>query len=318
MSRTTASDRLRRVLAIVPYIVANPGQKVAALADRFGVSEKSLLEDLSVVFMVGLPPYSPDSLIDVEIDDESRVTIGLADYFSRPLRLTPAQGLGLVAASDALLSVPGTDPDGSLAQALRKLGNVLGMSDGDSVDVFLGSAETSVLEQLRSAVTSGLEIDLEYYSYGRDATSRRRVAPWRVFADSGFWYLHAWCHLADGERLFRVDRIEAVADTGTPSTVLPDPSAAEKGVFNASDTDPNVVLRLASSDRWIIEAFPCEVVADEGDTFDISLVISAVPWLQRLLVRLGSKVEVVAEDGLPQASDLAYEAASRILQRYHQ
>ncbi|MEL7156256.1 MAG: hypothetical protein AAFN30_06630 [Actinomycetota bacterium] len=115
MSRPTAPDRMRRVLAVVPWIVANPGRKVSEVAARFGLGEDELLADLNVVFMVGLPPYSPDALVDVQIDDEGRVTIELADFFSRPLRLTPDQAVALLASSDGLLSIPGTDPAGALA-----------------------------------------------------------------------------------------------------------------------------------------------------------------------------------------------------------
>ena len=104
--------------------------------------------------MVGLPPYSPDALIDVQIDDEGRVTILLADYFSRPLRLTPGQGLALLASSEALLSVPGTDPRGALARALDKLATAVGVERADAVDIKLGVAEESVLDQLRTAVAA--------------------------------------------------------------------------------------------------------------------------------------------------------------------
>ena len=45
----------------------------------------------------------------------------MADYFRRPLRLSPQEGLALVSAGSALLSVPGADPDGALATALAKL-----------------------------------------------------------------------------------------------------------------------------------------------------------------------------------------------------
>jgi proteasome accessory factor C len=63
MSKPTAGDRLRRVLAMVPWIVANPGVTVTEVADRFGVPEGELVEDLHVVWMVGLPPYTPDALV---------------------------------------------------------------------------------------------------------------------------------------------------------------------------------------------------------------------------------------------------------------
>ena len=47
--------------------------------------------------------------------------IRLAEYFERPLRLTPAEGLALLAAGRASLSVPGADDNGPLATALDKL-----------------------------------------------------------------------------------------------------------------------------------------------------------------------------------------------------
>lgn len=317
MSRITAADRLRRVLAIVPYIVANPGRTVAELAERFGVGERALLEDLSVVFMVGLPPYSPDSLIDVEIDADSRVTIRLADYFSRPLRLTPGQGLALVAASDALLSIPGTDPDGSLARALAKLGGVLGVAEKDPVDVHLGAAEAEVLEKLRGAVSAGTEVEIDYYSWGRDAVTHRRVVPWRVFADGGYWYLDGWCHLADGERLFRVDRIDKVLDTGEPARIPVPEDRQERRVFEATDTDARVTLRLQPSAQWVLESYPWEKMVERDDgTIDVTMAVVRLPWLERLLVRLGSAAAVIDHRGLPEAERLASTAAARILSRY--
>lgn len=311
---------MRRVLAIVPWIVANPGERVADVAARFGLTESELLEDLGVVYMVGLPPYSPDALVDVQIDDEGRVTIRLADFFSRPLRLTPGQGLALLASSDGLLSVPGTDPDGALARALAKLGAALGMADersGSGVDVHLGAAEGRLLDQLRTAASAGTEVELSYYSYGRDARTTRVVAPWRVFADAGSWYVHAWCHLADGERIFRVDRIEDLVELDRPATRRPDDGQEGEGIFHPREGDPRVTLELAPEASWVVDSYPCEEVVElDGGRLRATLVITAIPWLERLLVRLGPQAEVVGAEGLPEAGSLASRAASRILARY--
>ncbi len=320
MSRTTASDRMRRVLAVVPWIVANPGRPVAEVASRFGLSEKELLDDLGVVYMIGLPPYSPDALVDVEIDDEGRVTIRLADFFSRPLRLTPGQGLALLASSDGLLSIPGTDPDGALARALAKLGAALGV-DGenatDPIEVHLGTAEGQVLDELRQASRAGTEVEIDYYSFNRDAHTSRAIAPWRVFADAGHWYVHAWCHRAEGERIFRVDRIERLVDLGRPATVRPDDGAEDQGIFHPRDGDPRVVLALQPEAAWVVGTYPCEEVVEGDDgVLTATLVVTAVPWLERLLVRLGPQARVVGSTGLPDAAGLAGEAAERILARY--
>src|SRR4029450_12851993 len=82
-----ASERLRRLLTVVPYLVRNQGTRVAEAADLFGMSEPELLAGPGLLFVSGLPPYGPGDLIDVDIQD-GRIWIGMADYFARPLRLT--------------------------------------------------------------------------------------------------------------------------------------------------------------------------------------------------------------------------------------
>ncbi|MEM8922915.1 MAG: WYL domain-containing protein [Actinomycetota bacterium] len=314
-SRPTAPDRMRRVLAVVPWIVANPGRTVNEVASRFGLSEDELLGDLNVVFMVGLPPYSPDALVDVQIDDEGRVSIQLADFFSRPLRLTPDQAVALIASSDGLLSIPGTDPDGALARALRKLGAALGIEATDALDIHLGDAESSMLDELRSAAAGEAEVAIRYYSYGRDERTERVIAPWRVFADSGSWYVHGWCHRADGERVFRVDRIEHL-ERLEGRTEHPPPADGPISVFSPGSDDPTVELALSADAAWVADYYPVEIVARTDDELVVRLVVTAVPWLERLLIRLGPSARVIGADGLEGASSMAATAAGRVLRRY--
>ncbi|MGF1599529.1 MAG: helix-turn-helix transcriptional regulator [Acidimicrobiales bacterium] len=316
-NRPTAPDRLRRVLAVVPWIVANPGRPVGEVAARFGLSESDLLADLNVVFMVGLPPYSPDALVDVQIDDEGRVSIRLADFFSRPLRLTPGQGLALLASADGLLSIPGTDPDGALARALHKLRTSLGVAADGTIDVHLGAAEAAQLDELRRAAVGGNEVRITYYSYGRDERNQRVIAPWRVFADAGSWYVHAWCRSAEGERVFRVDRIEDLAVLGSATTHRPEEATEGPGVYHPGPDDPRVTLELEATARWVVDSYPATMVEERADgSVLVELAVSAVPWLERLLLRLGPAGRVVAADGLDDAREIGPRTATRVLARY--
>lgn len=316
-NRLTAPDRMRRVLAVVPWIVANPGHYVGDVADRFGLAKEELLDDLHVVFMVGLPPYSPDALVDVQIDDEGRVTIRLADFFSRPLRLTPGQGLALLASSDGLLSIPGTEPGGALERALAKLGEALGVGADQALDVHLGPAEASMLDQFREAATTRREVAMSYYSYGRDERSERVIAPWRVFAESGAWYVHAWCNRAEGERLFRIDRVEEMTVLETESSHRPSADDHDIGVFQPQPDDPRVTLALSPEGRWVADYYPVEIMQSNPDGSSVvELVVAATPWLQRLLIRLGPDGSIVSSTGLADADALAQSTASKILSRY--
>ena len=171
MSRPGAADRLRRVTALVPWVVEHPDTTVQELADRFGVSERDIRADLDLLMMCGLPPYSPDQLIDVYVSDEGFVDIEVGDYFKRPLRLTPDEGVAVLAAGHALLDVPGSDPDGALANGLAKLEAAVGARGALGVDVSAPDA----LDELRQAAARHRCVDIEYWSHARHELTRRVI-----------------------------------------------------------------------------------------------------------------------------------------------
>jgi proteasome accessory factor C len=299
---------------MVPWIVARPGVPVSEVAERFGISEAEIIADLEVVWMVGLPPYTPDALVEVSMEN-GKVWINYADFFSRPLRLTPAQGLAMLASSDALLSMPGTDPTGPLARALEKLARALDVDVDGTLDIDLGAAGAEHLDALRGAIESRTWVDIEYYSYGRDEVTRRRIVPHRITANGGAWYAEAWCSVAEGERLFRLDRIATLEitdeDSGRP---LPPPA---DGLFTAEPGDDRIRLRLQPAAGWVVDVYPCEdVVANDDGTTSVTLAVTAERWLERLLLRLGTDATVEAGASFDGADALAAAAATSILTRY--
>jgi proteasome accessory factor C len=311
VSRDRADARLGRLLAIVPWIVANDGPSVEEVCRRFGVGEKELLADLNLLFMCGVYPFTPDVLIDVHVAD-GRVWINMADYFRRPLRLNPQEGLALASAASALLNVPGADPGGALATALEKLETVLGVGVDDGFDVELGAAPSGVLETVRLAADTHHKVQISYYSFGRDGHSSRVVHPWRVFNTAGQWYMSGWCERAESERMFRIDRISCAAvDEQTfipPSTV----GRSAPPVFRPAADDPRVVLDLAPPAHWMAEEYPNEEVEARPDgVLRVTLRSGQRAWLERLLLRAGPHATVVEGD-----RSLRREAAGRVLRRY--
>ncbi len=314
MARLSASEKLERLLSIVPWVVANNGPTVAEIAERFDYPESTLLSDLDeILFMVGLYPFTPDQLIEVVLDGD-QVWIRYAEYFERPLRLTPAQALTLVTAGSSLLAAPGADPDGPLARGLAKVASTLGINPGDDLDIDLGAADAGVLATIRHAVDNTVQVELEYYVYGRDEITERVVDPYRVTSDQGEWYLLGYCHRAEGERLFRVDRIRRA--TALDSGFDRPASVRDVSVFEPHPDDPRVTLLLSPQARWVAEAHPVESVAElSNGGLRVTLAISAQAWLERLLVRLGPDATVESTTGdLPE--DLLATTAARVLARY--
>ena len=100
MARPSATDRLGRILAIVPWIAEQGSPLIADVCARFDLTPDELMEDLAVVPMVGLHPYTPDTLIELVVDDD-RVSIQYGNFFERPLRLTQDEALVLLATATA-------------------------------------------------------------------------------------------------------------------------------------------------------------------------------------------------------------------------
>ncbi len=315
-ARTTASDRVARMLAIIPWIASNDGPTVDQICGRFAVSRPKLLEDLEVLSLVGVPPYTPDTLIEVTIEGD-RVWLRFADVFARPLHLTPEQGLALVVAGRASAGVPGGDAGAPLATALAKLAGVLGVDPDDAVSVVLGVTRPGMLDVLRRAAADRHRVRLDYYAYSRDQRSTREVDPHTVFAHDGAWYLRGYCHQARDQRVFRVDRVygvEVLAGRFEPAGVAV--VDAQRNVIEPAHDGPHVTLELAPAARWVIETYPVEeVVPAAGGWLRVRLWVSATPWLERLLVRLGPDARVVDAEA-PELVDAGTRAARRILARY--
>jgi proteasome accessory factor C len=309
----TAQDRLRRMLAIVPWVAAQPdGATIEEVCARFDLEPDQLQACLDTVFMVGVHPYTPDALVDVFVDHD-RVQIRLPDFFTRPLRLTPAQAFALLAAGRSLQSVPGADPSGPLGRGLAKLAATVGADTTEVVDVDLGDASGDALALLQQAVAERRPVELEYYSYGRDTHGVRTVDPWRVQAQQGQWYLEGHAHDSDGVRVFRLDRIHAVRLLD--GTFERPESTSPLEVFRPSSSDPRVVLDLAPSAAWVVGQYPVESVEERPDgQLRVTMAIAARAWLERLLLRLGPDAVVVeAPEALVGAGA---DAARRVLARY--
>jgi predicted DNA-binding transcriptional regulator YafY len=306
MAKLATEERLARLLAMIPWIVAHHGPTVVDVCGRFDLTPAELAGDISLLYLCGLHPYTPDLLIEAEIRDK-RVWVSYADYFSRPLRLTPIEGLGLLTAAQTLLAVPGTDLDGPLATGLAKLASSLGADDVLKVD--LGDAAGEVIDTLRLGATDGTQVEIDYLSFSRNERTVRIIEPDHVFVTQGQWYVSGWCHLAHADRTFRIDRIANARVTQTPREHPPQSVPPE--LFNHAPSGGTATIQLAIDDAWVLEQYPVIVGGEPPST--IQLVVTDHPWLDRLALRLSHTSTISAG---PDDWHGTNGAATRLLQRY--
>jgi proteasome accessory factor C len=284
------------MLVIVPYLVEHPGTELAEAARLFGVEEEALVGDLNVLFVSGLPPYSPGDLVDVNIQD-GRVWIKMADYFARPLRLTRGEALSLYLRGTALVGTPGVAEAPALDSALEKLREGLG-SDvlGAAERVETADAprpEVGVLDLLRHAAADRERIEIDYVSMASREPTTRRIDPEEVFSALGNWYIAAWDQRSDEERLFRADRVRAVRPTGerfSPRGL----AGVGRALYTPGEEDLPVRLRLAPQARWIAEYHPVDEAQElDGGAIEVSLWARDAEWAARLVLRVAPHAEVL-------------------------
>lgn len=284
---------------MLPWIAAHRGVTHAEIAARFDLSVEDVVDDLNTVFMVGVPPYTPDTMIDV-ITEGDHVTVYLGDAFTRPLRLSDRELLSLYLAVRAMAGAGTSDGYDVLRSAATKLAAALGLDGAATLSVDLGDADREVLGSCRDALERGRQLDLDYYSFADDRTTRRRVDPEAVFARDGHWYLWGWCHLAGASRMFRVDRIRSAAITGEPvahrAVGAPPEPRPQPG------SGPTVVLAVAPAAVPSLEEFrPLSVEALPDGRAIVELTVSGDAWLSRLVLRLGPDATVLDRPENPRA-----------------
>jgi predicted DNA-binding transcriptional regulator YafY len=293
----SATARLSRLLTMVPWLVNRQGVDTAEAAAGLGVTQEELEADLRLLFVCGYGSM-PDELIDARWED-GRVYITNADSIARPLRLGVDEAVTLMVGLRALAAVPGLGEREAVERALAKLEQATGAAGAAAsrVDVAIHEGvEAGVLAPARAALEQRRRLHLRYLVPSRDESTERDVDPMRVVSIDGNWYLEAFCHRAQGTRLFRMDRIEALevldADGSPPS----DASVRDldAGTFQPGPDDQLVVLRLLPGASWVSDYYPVEWLEDHGDEGQVVGLRTPDPaWLRRLLWRLGGLAQVV-------------------------
>ncbi|CAM01565.1 proteasome accessory factor C [Saccharopolyspora erythraea NRRL 2338] len=317
----SATERLPRLLALVPYLLSRPGIPVADAAADFGVSEQQLRRDLELLWMCGLPGYGPGDLIDLSFESDT-VTVTYDAGMNRPLRLTASEATALLVALRALAETPGITDTDAVQRALAKVEDAVGQARPAGVVVGLAGREgpmaPGVREAVQEATTGGRALRMRYYTASRDEISERTVDPMRLLLIDGRSYLEAWCRQAEGMRLFRLDRIDDIEVLPEPAQPPPDahPADFSEGLFRPAPEQRMAELELEPDARWVAEYYPVDDLVElPGGRARVRMRYSDRSWMVRLVLGQGGRVRVSGPDDL--ACDVRQRAEEALTRARH-
>jgi proteasome accessory factor C len=293
-------ERTSRMLDLVPYINTHQGISLVELAKVFEVSTDQMINDLTTLWMCGLPGYTPLELMDLDFES-GFVSITNAPTLAKPRSITHEEGVALVLGLDVLRSAISSERDdliGAIESLSKRISELVNLPLALTASSDLShEVSTSVKEAISQR--SGLKIS--YHSLYKDEISTRVVLPLEILDNDGYLYLHAYCSTAKDFRNFRIDRIQSAetAEVEKPSTATPE--NPEKIPFE---------LKVVRPTRDVSERF-AESYLDAGTVFKGSSF--SQQWISRSVFASGGAVELMTPSDI--RSDIARRAES-ILNRY--
>lgn len=290
-----SSTQFTRILAIVPWLVNNPGVPTSVAAKEFGVSEEQLIKDLELAYCT---EFGFDN-VAMDIYIHSTLQVLDPQGIDRPLRFSVAEAYALQLGLLKLQQLPGIADSDAIVSAQEKLAAATGVGPA-AVHVSAGeeAATTQALSAIEQAIAGSQVLEISYAGSQDSEPALRQVEPRSVSAVEGNNYLVAWCREAEGVRHFRFDRIQALAATGQNF----DPNGSHNEVAELKpfgDETEFPVLRVSQSLAWWIDTIYDSLTVECGDgTLLASVPLGSSDWLVKTVAGFAGEVQIVEPTSL--------------------
>ena len=268
----SAVARVTRVLDLVPFILENPGIEVSALAKKFSVSEKQVLADLELIFMCGLPGYTPYELIDLVFED-GVVTVIDPQVLDKPRVFNEVEAvvlnLGLSIIKNAI-----NDP--IKIESIEVLQKKIGAKFALISEISFSTSKPAFYDLVSDAIARSEGLNLTYNSISRDEVSDRFVVPKRIYLAQGNFYFIAIDTNSNKERHFRMDLILNCEISNSVST----------NNSSLADVEESFEFKIQSTNKYLTERYSdlFTDVSQQGDVYQAVGRMNNPQWLKRLVI----------------------------------
>jgi len=297
-------NKTDRMLAIVLELQGKGRQRAEDLAETFETSKRTIYRDIQALCEAGVPLISTPGY-------------GYAlmqGYFLPPLSFTTEEAIMLLLGSDYMARNFDAQYQAAAQTASRKIEGVLPERlRGDvrylqeSIRFFVlqppgNAAEHDKLAKLRRAILDRTTVRFDYHTRYRDNDqaphNTREADPYGLAYFANAWHLIAYCHLRQGLRNFRLERMENL-ELLNKTFQRP----ANFKVQRPAGEVRNITVRALFDHevaRWVHEARHYSTVSTEEtpDGLLLTLTIRHVGEVLQWLLSWGRHVRVLEPESL--------------------
>ena len=214
-------NRIDRLTAILIQLQSRRLVKAQDIADRFGISLRTVYRDIKAIEESGVPV----------IGEAGHGYSIMEGYRLPPVMFTKEEAISFLTADKLMEKFTDAGSRNAFQSAMYKVRAVLRTSEKDLLENIEGHIEVlnqrgSLHEQpdlklqqtILNSVAAKKAVSIHYFSnYKREQTSRV-IEPLGLFFMGGQWHLIAYCRMRADYRDFRLDRIKALELTVEPFT----------------------------------------------------------------------------------------------------
>ncbi len=203
--------RADRLFQIVQYLRGGRLVTAAQLSERLEVSERTIYRDIVDLQTNGVP-----------IDGERGVGYILRSGFDLPpLMFTHAEIVSLVAGARFIKAWGGKAMADAAQEALVKIEAVIPEGERDRINrieihapgYHMTDRDRTLIDRIESAIDGRRFITIVYRDVN-DAGTNRTIRPLSLWYWGKVWTMVTWCELRQDFRLFRIDRISELIESG--------------------------------------------------------------------------------------------------------
>jgi len=201
------TKRLSRLVAILTQLQTKRILTSTKLADKFGVSVRTIYRDIKALEEAGVPILTEDGKGYTLMDG----------YRIPPVMFSENQANALILAEQLVLKNRDSSLIKDYAEAIDKVKAVLRQTEKDKANLLslrtkfakLDNFEikSNILSSLQNALTNFYLVKFDYIN-AENRESKRTVEPFALINTTESWLLVGFCHLRKEFRFFRLDRIQ--------------------------------------------------------------------------------------------------------------
>ena len=283
--------KLSRMIEIITILLNKKTVKAADLAERFGVSVRTIYRDIDLMSSSGVPLYTMQGV-------NGGISI-MEEYSVNRVILSDSDKNSILFALNSLQSTKYPEID----SALEKLGSIFknNLSDWISVDFSPWGSNPNAYNKfvdIKNAILKCRVIKIDYIN-AQNKKSTRKIEPLRLDFKYQAWYLWGWCRERDDFRTFRISRIKHVSmldeGFGRDECLSRRPKSSARESEHNQQKTVHCVLNFTEDALYRLydDYDDTEIHDNEDGTYTVEIDFPEDNWVYGYILSFGNHVKVI-------------------------